>query len=87
MPTSTRPAAAPVAAAGAHSSASTIGARRSPRTRRVPEPIPRRHGYRLEAGLVARLREERRAQIEHARANGVTLEERDGRVYRVLHLR
>ena len=43
----------------------------------------KRHGYRLQSGIVGRLREERRALIEAA---PVTLEERDGRVYRVLHL-
>jgi hypothetical protein len=82
-----RPAAAPAAAAGALSSASTTAARRSP-TRSLPVPAPprgalRRNGYRIEAGIVGRLREERRALIEAAE---VELVERDGRVYELRRL-
>jgi hypothetical protein len=56
----------------------------------VPEPTPsrrpsppRRDGYRLEAGIYGRLREERRALIE---ASPATLEERDGRTWLVRRL-
>jgi hypothetical protein len=59
-------------------------------TRRVPEPTPsrrpsppRRNGYRLEAGIYARLAEQRRAVIEAA---PTTLEERDGRTWLVRRL-
>jgi hypothetical protein len=79
---------APAGAAGALSSASMIGARRSPTTRSLPVPAPsntapRRHGYQLEAGIVARLREERRALIQAAE---VELVERDGRVFELRRL-
>jgi hypothetical protein len=64
-----------------------IGARRSP-TRSLPVPspsraAPRRNGYRIEAGIVGRLREERRALIAAAE---VELVERDGRVWTVRKL-
>jgi hypothetical protein len=58
-------------------------------TRRVPNPpsppqtAPRHPPYRLEAGIVGRLREERRALIEAA---PTTLEQRDGRIWLVRHL-
>jgi hypothetical protein len=64
-----------------------IGARRSPtRSLRVPAPpraAPRRNGYRIEAGIVGRLREERRALIEAA---NVELVERDGRAFELRRL-
>jgi hypothetical protein len=44
---------------------------------------PRRSGYRLKAGIVGRLREERRALIAAA---PVELVERDGRVYELRRL-
>jgi hypothetical protein len=64
-----------------------IGGRRSP-TRSLPVPAPsraapRRNGYRIEAGIVGRLHEERRALIEAAE---VELVERDGRVYELRRL-
>jgi hypothetical protein len=59
-----------------------IGARRSP-TRSLPVPAPRRSGYRLRAGIYARLAEERRALIEAAE---VELVERDGRVFELRRL-
>jgi hypothetical protein len=64
-----------------------IGGRRSP-TRSLPVPAPPRaattsNGYRLEAGIVGRLREERRATIEAAE---VELVERDGRVFELRRL-
>jgi hypothetical protein len=80
-----RPVAAPAAAAGVPSSASMIGARRSP-MRSLPVPAtaaPRRSGYRLRAGIYARLAEERRALIEAAE---VELVERDGRVWTLRRL-
>jgi hypothetical protein len=43
----------------------------------------RRHGYRLEAGIIRRLRDERRALIEAAE---VELVERDGRVWQLRRL-
>jgi hypothetical protein len=57
-------------------------------TRRVPYPTPSppprsRSRYRLEAGIVGRLREERRAMIEAAE---VELVERDGRVWTLRRL-
>jgi hypothetical protein len=60
-----------------------IGARRSPTTRSLPVPAPRRSGYRLRAGIYARLAEERRALIEGAE---VELVERDGRVFELRRL-
>jgi hypothetical protein len=64
-----------------------IGARRSPaRSLPVPapsRPAPRRNGYRIEAGIVGRLREERRAMIEAAE---VELIERDGRIFELRRL-
>jgi hypothetical protein len=60
-----------------------IGARRSPTTRSLPVPTPRRSGYRLRAGIYARLAEERRALIEAAE---VELVERDGRVFELRRL-
>jgi hypothetical protein len=65
-----------------------IGAWRSPTTRSLPVPAPsstapRRHGYRIEAGIVGRLREERRALIAAAE---VELVERDGRVFELRRL-
>jgi hypothetical protein len=62
-----------------------IGARRSP-TRSLPVPAtaaPRRNGYRLRAGIYARLAEERRAMIKAAE---VELVERDGRVWTLRRL-
>jgi hypothetical protein len=52
-------------------------------TRRGPNAAPRRHGYRLEAGIIRRLRDERRALIEAA---PVELVERDGRVWQLRRL-
>jgi hypothetical protein len=48
-----------------------------------PRAAPRRNGYRIEAGIVDRLREERRALIEAAE---VELVERDGRVFQLRRL-
>jgi hypothetical protein len=44
---------------------------------------PRRRGYRLEAGIIGKLREERRALIASAE---VELVERDGRVFELRRL-
>ena len=49
-------------------------------------PAPKRIHKTLLSQLDRSWAEQRRAQIAHARSNGVTLEERDGRTYRVLHL-
>jgi hypothetical protein len=55
-----------------------------PTSSRRPSPTASsRRGYRLEAGLVARLREERRALIEAAE---VELVERDGRIFALRRL-
>jgi hypothetical protein len=54
---------------------------RTTRSLPVPAPsstAPRRHGCRIKAGIVGRLREERRQMIQAAE---VELVERDGRVY------
>jgi hypothetical protein len=64
-----------------------IGGRRSP-TRSLPVPspsraAPRRNGYRIEAGIVGKLREERRALIAAAE---VELVERDSRVFELRRL-
>jgi hypothetical protein len=59
------------------------GARRSLTTRSLPVPAPGRSGYRLRAGIYARLADERRALIEAAE---VELVERDGRVYELRRL-
>jgi hypothetical protein len=55
-------------------------------TRSLPVPAAtarKRHGYRLQAGIVGRLRDERRALIEAAE---VELVERDGRVWQLRRL-
>ncbi len=71
---------------------SSAHTRQATTTRRAPEPAPppsrrpsppRRNGYRLEAGIYGRLRDERRAMIEAAPA---TTEERDGRVWVIKRL-
>jgi hypothetical protein len=57
-----------------------------PRPRSLPVPTataPKRHGYRLEAAIVGRLRDERRALIEAAQ---VELVERDGRIFELRRL-
>jgi hypothetical protein len=82
---STRAGAAPAGAAGARSSASTIGPRRS-RPRSLPVPTataPRRNGYRLRGRIFDELAAERRRMIEAA---DVELVERDGRVWQLRRL-
>jgi hypothetical protein len=56
------------------------------RQRERPPKPKRRMSKTLVGQLERRYIEERRAQIEYARNTGVTLEQRDGRIYRVLHL-
>jgi hypothetical protein len=61
---------------------------RPPPTRSLPVPAPpraatRRNGYRIEAGIVGKLREERRALIAAAE---VELVERDGRIFELRRL-
>jgi hypothetical protein len=52
-------------------------------SRRAPPTAPRSYGHRLEAGLVAQLREERRQMIQAAE---VELIERDGRIFELRRL-
>jgi hypothetical protein len=49
----------------------------------IPLSAPRRHSYRIEAGIYGRLREQRRKMIEAAQ---VELVERDGRVWQLRRL-
>jgi hypothetical protein len=61
------------------------GPQRAKRSLPVPTPraAPRRDRYRIEAGIVGRLREERRAMIQAAPIEPV---ERDGRVFELRRL-
>jgi hypothetical protein len=79
-----RPDVPPAAPADAPSSASTIGAQRSPTTRsptRRPHPEGRKSQRRLDSDRY--WNERRRRLIQDAR---VTTEQRDGREYVVRHL-